>query len=178
MAKRNKSKITGDFATRLEDLIQEKKKEGITIEMISKDTGVPTGSISKYQNDGGVAGIDSLVPLAKYFNVSTDFLLGLTEHPTTNLEVKELIKIIGLDESSINNIKYLIDNPLIGKECLTEFFSTPNLFQLFFAYKNYRENINHDSSNVITEWDIHLFELTQSIIAVAKFKEGEENEKI
>lgn len=71
------------FADNLSDVINE---SGKSIREISEETGIATGTLSKYQNDGAEAGIDKLAKLADYFNVSADWLLGRTEtrSPDTN----------------------------------------------------------------------------------------------
>jgi len=73
------SNYTKAFADRLSDLIDLKKQEGKTFKEIAIESGVPIGSLSKYHNDAAEAGVNSLVKLAKYFNVSTDYLLGITD---------------------------------------------------------------------------------------------------
>lgn len=91
------------FADRLQQLISD---TGKTIKDIATETGIPAGSLSKYQNDNGEAGINSLVKLAKYFRVTTDYLLGL-ENCTTH-ENSDISKLIGLDEKAITGLQSTI----------------------------------------------------------------------
>ena len=114
------------FAENLEDLIQAKKLEKVTIKQIAEGSGVPTGSISKYQNDVAEAGISSLVKLARYFGVSTDFLLGLSDIETYRKDIIITHKTTGMPQETIECIinfymigygSYLdmiLCNPLLG----------------------------------------------------------------
>jgi len=96
--------VTKAFADRLSEMIDSEKKEGKTIRDIAEESGVPSGSISKYQNDAGEAGINSLVKLASYFDVSTDFLLGLSEIASGNADDMAIEKRLGLRITTIENL--------------------------------------------------------------------------
>lgn len=92
---------TGFFADRLSDLISKAAQNGITLRDIEKATGVKKESISKYQNNKAEPGLNSIVALAKYFNVSSDYLLGLSDTSTTDITVQEICKRTGFDEDLI-----------------------------------------------------------------------------
>ena len=96
------SDYTKIFADRLSDLIDEKRQEGKSFKEIAIESGVPTGSLSKYQNDAAEAGVNSLVKLAKYFNVSTDYLLGITDISNGDAGDMAIEKRLGLDSHAIN----------------------------------------------------------------------------
>ena len=101
--------ITKAFADRLSDLIEEKRKEGKTFKDIAAESGVPTGSLSKYQNDAGEPGINSLVKLAEYFNVSTDYILGISDIASGNADDMAIEKRLGLNSKSISELSLFID---------------------------------------------------------------------
>mgnify|MGYP003289592548 CR=1 FL=1 len=92
---------TGNFADRLSDLISKAAQNGITLRDIERATGVKKESISKYQNNKAEPGLNSIVALAKYFNVSADYLLGLSDAATTDITVQEICKKTGLSEEMI-----------------------------------------------------------------------------
>ena len=62
------------FAERLKELIYEK---GLNNLQLSKLTGIPRTSISNWINGRRTVQIEALVQLAVFFEVSTDYLLGL-----------------------------------------------------------------------------------------------------
>ncbi len=52
---------------------------------VGKEVGLSSGIISKWKN-GGIPNGETLMKLAKYFEVSTDYLLGLSEYTEVNGE--------------------------------------------------------------------------------------------
>jgi len=63
------------FAERLRELRQEK---GLSMMALSKAIGIGDASISRWENCQAIVNGEQLVVLAKFFGVSTDYLLGLT----------------------------------------------------------------------------------------------------
>jgi len=99
------SDYTKIFADRLQDLIEEKKKKSRkTFKEIALESGIPTGSLSKYQNDAAEAGVNSLVKLAKYFGVSTDYMLGISDVPNGNADDMAIEKRLGIKGSTIKEL--------------------------------------------------------------------------
>ena len=56
-----------------------RKAKGLTQQRIAVDLGMEQTSISAYEVGKYLPTVDALVKLADYFNVSTDYLLGLTD---------------------------------------------------------------------------------------------------
>ena len=76
---------------RLKDLRVERS---LTLEQLSAETGISKSALGKYEaDDFKDISPFSMVKLAKFYGVSTDYLLGLTEqknHPNTELEALHL----------------------------------------------------------------------------------------
>ena len=76
---------------RLKDLRVER---GLTLEQLSAETGISKSALGKYEaDDFKDISPFSMVALAKFYGVSTDYLLGLTEqknHPNPELEALHL----------------------------------------------------------------------------------------
>ena len=76
---------------RLKDLRVER---GLTLEQLSAETGISKSALGKYEaDDFKDISPFSMVELAKFYSVSTDYLLGLTEqknHPNTELDALHL----------------------------------------------------------------------------------------
>jgi len=53
-----------------------RKRERLSIEAMSKQTGISMGAISYWENGKGDIKGDQLLTLAKFFECSTDYLLG------------------------------------------------------------------------------------------------------
>lgn len=57
--------------------------------------------------DGRDVGYKSILILAKYYNVSVDYLLGLSDEPTTDTNMAAVCKYTGLSEKSVWALHYL-----------------------------------------------------------------------
>lgn len=66
------------FAERLSDLVKMQKEKGLSHDEISKQIGVSSGVLSEWMSDNKTASIENLAKLAKYFSVTSDYLLGLS----------------------------------------------------------------------------------------------------
>ena len=62
-------------------IAQERKKLGISQEMLGEKLGVSRQAISKWESDGAVPEIDKIIVLSKLFDVSVGWLLGVEELP-------------------------------------------------------------------------------------------------
>ena len=73
---------------RLKDLRVER---GLTLEQLAEQTGLSKSALGKYEaDDFKDISPFSIVTLAKFYGVSTDYLLGMTEtknHPDTELSL-------------------------------------------------------------------------------------------
>ena len=69
---------------------------------LAQKLGVTKQTVSNWENDNIQPSIDMLVKLSKIFNVSTDYLLGLT--PTNSINVD------GLPTEFVSHIVQIIDD--------------------------------------------------------------------
>lgn len=69
---------------------------------LSKRLGVAKQTVSNWENDNIQPSIEMLVRLAKLFNVTTDYLLGLENIPRLNVE--------GLPDHVVMHISQLIED--------------------------------------------------------------------
>ncbi|MCQ2530126.1 MAG: helix-turn-helix domain-containing protein [Lachnospiraceae bacterium] len=85
---------------KLKDLRVEKR---LTLEELSKAIGISSSALNNYENDD-YKDIShySIVALAKFYNVSTDYLLGLTENRYQQLTP---IEELHLDDAAIEKLK-------------------------------------------------------------------------
>ena len=58
---------------------KQKKKRGIIQEILAGKLGITQQMSSTYERDIGVIKVDILKRIAEYFNVTTDYLLGLSD---------------------------------------------------------------------------------------------------
>lgn len=62
------------FASRLKDLIDDSEKN---LRQLSKETGISTASLSDWSNGKVQPTAENIYIIAKYFGVTSDYLLGL-----------------------------------------------------------------------------------------------------
>lgn len=75
---------------------------GISQIELANVLGVTKQCVSNWENDNIQPSIDMLVKLALFFNVSTDYLLGL--------ETERKLSVQGLTEQQIAHISMLVDD--------------------------------------------------------------------
>lgn len=89
------------FADRLVEL---RESRCVTQQTLADDLEITRQSLSLYEKAQRTINIDLLVKIAKYFNVSTDYLLGLSENATTDTELQAVCDYTKLSEKAIQQI--------------------------------------------------------------------------
>lgn len=84
---------------RLKELIDTKTREEIAT-AIHCDTSL----ITKHYNGNREITVDYVVKYAKYFNVSADYLLGLTETKSQDTKIKDICEYTGLNEEAVERL--------------------------------------------------------------------------
>lgn len=56
-----------------------REKRGLIQELLAAELGITQQMLSKYERDSFIIKVDVLKKLAEYFNVTTDYLLGLSD---------------------------------------------------------------------------------------------------
>lgn len=96
-----KKKQCDIFGERLAAL---RNKKGLTQSELADNMGIQRVTIAKYETGQRAPSIDHLINFAEYFQVSTDYLLGLTESSTTDTNVKMVCDYTGLSEEAVETI--------------------------------------------------------------------------
>lgn len=81
------------------------KKRNVTQEDLGKALGKTRQAVGYYAEGSSTPDIQTLAKIARFFNTSTDFLLGLCACTSTDLSIKDAVDYIGLDENAIDAIK-------------------------------------------------------------------------
>lgn len=139
-----------EFGKRILDL---REKSGKSQEEICSKLGVTQQTLSRYEKGQRKASIKFVVKASKYFNVSTDYLLGITDIKTSNRDIRYIHEHTGLDEFSISTLNNL--NNVSSQSEVSHFneIDTINLLlsQGCSTYKAYNQCYNalKDGSNNI-----------------------------
>lgn len=97
------------FDNRLTKLREEK---GLNKKEIAKELSLPYTTYLNYENDEREPSSETLIQIAKFFDVSVDYLLGISDVRTKNVDIKGIRNTTGLSEAAIVNIKrFALDNP-------------------------------------------------------------------
>lgn len=117
----------GIFAKRLRELIKTKGiKHGDLAD--KKVLNVSRQAVGQYCNGTALPPADKIVILAQYFDVSADYLLGLTDAKTTkDTDLRAIVDYTGLSEECIKEISPGISENPYANECvyiLNQLFST------------------------------------------------------
>lgn len=75
------------------------------------DITIQRQSISKYMNGQTKPDVDTITIICKALDVSADYLLGLSDEITTNMDERAVIEYTGLSNSSITTLHLLSKSP-------------------------------------------------------------------
>lgn len=182
---KNIEKYNAVFPTRLRNLIDDNKT---TIQALSNEINKTRQAVSQYCSGETQPNVETIIEIAKYFNVSADYLLGLSDSPTTDRDVSFICEYTGLSQNNIEKLrqykkiasqeleefKYL-DTEFKGKLDALNFlleYEGNNIFEYMYRCKcAYIENIkqawNYTSNITIKSQQAHIKELE---VDVYKYK--------
>lgn len=89
------------FSTRLRELM---KKNRITQQQLSEKVDCSRQAISQYMDGSNAPNIDKLYNIARYFNVSADYLMGLSDFASTDTDITAICEYTGLSENAVYRI--------------------------------------------------------------------------
>ncbi len=96
-----------DRLTKLREEIGLNKKE------VAKALNMPYTTYLNYENNEREPNSETLIQIANFFNVSIDFLLGVSDVKTTDINIQNIRNATGLSEMAITNIKrFCVDEPI------------------------------------------------------------------
>lgn len=83
---------------------KEKSRESIAKKMAEQGLNCNTSTITKHYNGDRTISTEYVIKYAKYFGVSADYLLGLSNVATTNIEIKAICEYTRLSEQALDNL--------------------------------------------------------------------------
>ena len=127
--------VTDDFQIFSERLSSLMKEQGITQQSLADSLGIKRQTVSLYKSGQSMPDARTLRDLALYFKVSSDYLLGISDIRSTDIDLKEISEKTGLSEHLVNRI-LKTKNSAINEDgdffrFLDELFNTP---QSMFTY--------------------------------------------
>ena len=198
------AKIKFDHVKGSKRLQELRKGKGVSSETLASETGINKQSLIDYEKAGknidkdyntgridAFAGmsVNNLVILADYFDVSTDYLLGLTDKQTSDVDVLALLKETGLSQQAATNlIQVMTDDEMgfISSTALSAIFDNRNglyslasgVYALMIECEQARDYIG--SRDDSSEWATKAYQDGKAIdkMELAYFKAREEFRRI
>lgn len=94
------------FATRLGLL---RNSINMSQEQLASALEIDRGTIAKYETQSRIPSYEHLTLFAKYFKVSTDYLLGISDVQSNDTDMQAVCAYTGLSEEAVKNIKEKIE---------------------------------------------------------------------
>lgn len=92
-----------EIGQRINTLLAEQDKKQ---KELAEALGVLDNTISYFVSGKRVPNLEQIIKIAQFFDVSTDYLLGLSDNRTTNLELQAVCKYTGLSEDAAKNLHF------------------------------------------------------------------------
>lgn len=90
---------------------------------LAKILGITDNTVSYYVSGKRTPNIDQIIKIANYFNISTDYLLGLTPVETNNVDLKKICEYTGLTEKSVERLRQF-ENGIYSAFKVTQFINS------------------------------------------------------
>lgn len=138
------------FHVRLKEL---KNESAQPQSKIAADLGLTPQAFSYYIN-GREPNFEILIKISKYFNVTADYLLGLSSSKSGADDA--ILKEIEIEDSTIKVLKADIDKRLYNRFVQHPYYSILSSYISICLYFNKHEPLR-DDYNSLEEWELDLF---------------------
>ena len=91
------------FASRLKEL---RENIGLNQKECAEKLNISRGSISFYENGERLPDIETIYNMSRFFDVSADYLVGLTEVKTGDTNIKDICEFLNISEETIFSLHY------------------------------------------------------------------------
>lgn len=102
MPRKRETKSDNFYAVFPERLREAMQKRGVTQQELAEYVGKSRQAIGYYADGSSSPDWETLANIARYFGISADWLLGLTDIQSTDADTKQICKFTGLSEESVN----------------------------------------------------------------------------
>lgn len=85
-------------------LIELREGSGLTQQELADKLNITRQSLSLYERAERTINIDLLLEISKVFDVSTDYLLGVSDCKTTDMDIREICDFVNLSENAVLNV--------------------------------------------------------------------------
>ena len=82
-------------------IVSLREEKGETQQELANAVGITRQSLSRYEIAARTASVEVLGALAQHFNVSADYLLGLSDVKSTEQDIQTACEVTGLSEKAV-----------------------------------------------------------------------------
>ena len=104
----NIDKENETFPRRLRELMEANK---ITQEALASCLGIRRQTVSLYKSGQSKPDVDQLYKIARFFRVSSDYLIGISDIQSTDADVQQVCEFSGLSENVVNQLRDWKNSP-------------------------------------------------------------------
>jgi transcriptional regulator with XRE-family HTH domain len=95
------------FMDRLKGLMDAKGDDQKSLAK-AEGVGLSQQTISDYLSGAAAPKLESIIPIAKHYDVSCDFLMGVSPAPTKDVDIQELVRKYGLSDVSLKTLSSFV----------------------------------------------------------------------
>lgn len=146
----------------------------VSQDQCAKDLGISRGALSFYENGDRKPDSEVIYKMCKYFEVSADYILGLSDLKSIDENIKTACKVTGLEEEAVLTLVDFRKNHILDKYSTSCAIEILNLFLedwhffilLFFVYSwissilEYSEN----KKNICIDQNINAVENAKKLL--------------
>ena len=146
--------MSSTFANRLVEL---RESSGVSRQQLAVSIGLSRASIEYYEKDKRHPDTDTIIKIAQYFHVTTDYLLGLSITPTKNKKLSDVCDFLNLPDKTVMKLKDGSSEILAQVLDSLEFWNIIKQLSFALRYKAYlKTDGNLVAMAVLDKIGIHL----------------------
>lgn len=141
-------------------------------DIFANEIGISRGALSYYENGEREPDAEIIYKICESGNVSADYLLGFTDNPTTDPDLKAICEYTGLNEKSINKLNvdfnyrpdiFQILNQLIIDDYIWDIISTLRILEEISMEMLNSAGLmsDEDYTNALFKCDINRYEMVK-----------------
>lgn len=133
--------VTLIFASRIKELRGTK-----TLQEVANEIGITRVALGYYEKGERKPDIEILHRIATYYQVSCDYLLGLSDVKTPDISIKEICQKTGLSEHVIQKLYFYNSSPHFHRciNTLNLMFNSQNFENALYHIPDYTEKVKID----------------------------------
>ena len=94
----------------LDRFLEQNRKKPMTQAKLAEEIGVARSTVAGWLAGASKPGMDDLIKLAKFYGVSTDYLLGLSGTESPDVTVRAAMEYTGLSEAAVERLHIGLDD--------------------------------------------------------------------